>query len=80
MSTFNLHFLSLAIYWFFVGSDDTQARARDGQVEALSSDTEIVQVSDYVLSIVPPRDALVGVIAIWIFKYLPAMEKILRHF
>ncbi len=39
-------------------SEDTHARARSGQIETLSSDTDLVQASDYILSIVPPRDAL----------------------
>jgi len=39
-------------------SEDTHARARSGQIEMLASDADLVQASDYILSIVPPRDSL----------------------
>jgi len=39
-------------------SEDTHTRARGGKVELLASDADLVQASDYILSIVPPRDAL----------------------
>ncbi len=63
-----------------MGSADTQTRARDGQVEIVSSDTELVQVSDYILSIVPPRDALVGTDAIQRTIHMPATKPPLNPF
>ncbi|KAF2022273.1 6-phosphogluconate dehydrogenase C-terminal domain-like protein [Aaosphaeria arxii CBS 175.79] len=39
-------------------SSATQARAHDAQLGLVQSDTELVQQSDYILSIVPPRDAV----------------------
>lgn len=38
-------------------SDDTYARAAAGKVELLPDDTALVSAADYILSIVPPRDA-----------------------
>ncbi|XEU96908.1 hypothetical protein FSHL1_002193 [Fusarium sambucinum] len=38
-------------------SQDTIERARDAQVELLESDTELVQKSSVILSVVPPKDA-----------------------
>lgn len=39
-------------------SQDTQDRAQKASIEALPSDVSFVTQSDYILSIVPPRDAL----------------------
>ncbi|ESZ95832.1 hypothetical protein SBOR_3774 [Sclerotinia borealis F-4128] len=39
-------------------SQDTQQRAQKSKIELLSTDTSLVSQSDYILSIVPPRDAL----------------------
>ncbi|GAD94979.1 conserved hypothetical protein [Paecilomyces variotii No. 5] len=39
-------------------SEDTLARIRSAAIESLPSDQELVVQSDYILSIVPPRDAL----------------------
>ena len=39
-------------------SQSTQERARSAAVELLSTDVELVEKSDYILSIVPPRDAI----------------------
>ena len=44
-----------------INSGDTKSRVRDGQIETLSSDTELVKASGYIFSIAPPRDALVCV-------------------
>jgi hypothetical protein len=57
-------------------SEDTQERARGGQVETLSSDTELVQACDYILSIVPPRDALVGPFRSEFRRKLPSAPRI----
>ena len=39
-------------------SEDTLARIHSASIEALPSDEDLVILSDYILSIVPPRDAL----------------------
>ena len=39
-------------------SEDTLARIHSASIETLSSDEELVILSDYILSIVPPKDAL----------------------
>ena len=39
-------------------SEDTLARIHSASIEALPSDEELAILSDYILSIVPPRDAL----------------------
>lgn len=39
-------------------SEDTLARIRSASIESLESDQELAILSDYILSIVPPRDAL----------------------
>ncbi|KAH8815259.1 6-phosphogluconate dehydrogenase [Xylogone sp. PMI_703] len=39
-------------------SEDTHARAKQSNIELLHSDISLVSESDYILSIVPPRDAL----------------------
>ncbi|RDW73965.1 hypothetical protein BP5796_07407 [Coleophoma crateriformis] len=39
-------------------SEDTHTRARQSSIETLPTDTALVQRADYILSIVPPRDAL----------------------
>ncbi|KAH7078853.1 6-phosphogluconate dehydrogenase [Paraphoma chrysanthemicola] len=39
-------------------STATQDRARNANIECLSSDVDLVQQADYILSIVPPRDAI----------------------
>lgn len=39
-------------------SEDTRARIRAASIESLSSDQDLVIQSDYIFSIVPPRDAL----------------------
>lgn len=39
-------------------SPATQQRVRDAHLESVSTDTELLAKSDYILSIVPPRDAL----------------------
>jgi hypothetical protein len=39
-------------------SSDTKSRAESAGIEALPSDTALVSASSYILSIVPPRDAL----------------------
>ncbi|OBT93393.1 hypothetical protein VE01_08735 [Pseudogymnoascus verrucosus] len=36
----------------------TQERAEEGKIETLSTDEDVVREADYILSIVPPRDAL----------------------
>jgi hypothetical protein len=39
-------------------SEDTHARARKSNIETLPTDISLVEKADYILSIVPPRDAL----------------------
>ena len=39
-------------------SEDTHARVRKSNIETLPTDISLVENSDYILSIVPPRDAL----------------------
>lgn len=39
-------------------SKDTHARVKEANIEALTTDISLVENSDYILSIVPPRDAL----------------------
>ncbi|RFU26725.1 hypothetical protein B7463_g9612, partial [Scytalidium lignicola] len=39
-------------------SEDTHARVKQSNIEALPTDISLVSESDYILSIVPPRDAL----------------------
>lgn len=39
-------------------SEDTLSRIRSASIESLESDQELAILSDYILSIVPPRDAL----------------------
>ncbi|KUJ22872.1 6-phosphogluconate dehydrogenase C-terminal domain-like protein [Mollisia scopiformis] len=39
-------------------SADTHARVESAKIESLPSDSSLVSASDYILSIVPPRDAL----------------------
>ncbi|KAH8670794.1 6-phosphogluconate dehydrogenase [Xylariales sp. PMI_506] len=39
-------------------SEATQARAKANGIECASTDEELVEIADYILSIVPPRDAL----------------------
>ncbi|KAI9642336.1 hypothetical protein NHQ30_009138 [Ciborinia camelliae] len=39
-------------------SEDTHQRAQQSNIELLPTDTSLVSQSDYILSIVPPRDAL----------------------
>ncbi|KAH8586187.1 6-phosphogluconate dehydrogenase [Bisporella sp. PMI_857] len=39
-------------------SERTKSRARSAQIELLPTDTDLVQECEYILSIVPPRDAL----------------------
>jgi len=39
-------------------SQDTHARVKKSSIETLPTDTSLVENSDYILSIVPPRDAL----------------------
>ncbi|KAL3424711.1 6-phosphogluconate dehydrogenase [Phlyctema vagabunda] len=39
-------------------SEDTHARALQSKIETLPTDEDLIQRSDYILSIVPPRDAL----------------------
>ncbi|KAH8603054.1 6-phosphogluconate dehydrogenase [Bisporella sp. PMI_857] len=39
-------------------SEDTHARAKQSKIETLSSDIAVVKAADYILSIVPPRDAV----------------------
>lgn len=39
-------------------SEDTRARIRSASIESLDSDQELAVLSDYILSIVPPADAL----------------------
>lgn len=61
----SLLFQALLAYWqqkllLTLCREETKKRARDGNVEILSSDQELVQASDYILSIVPPKDALVS--------------------
>lgn len=41
-----------------LSSKYTQERAEEGKIEALATDEEVVREADYILSIVPPRDAL----------------------
>jgi 3-hydroxyisobutyrate dehydrogenase-like beta-hydroxyacid dehydrogenase len=41
-----------------LSSQDTHTRVQKASIEALPTDTSLVSASDYILSIVPPRDAL----------------------
>lgn len=41
-----------------MSSEDTRARIRSASIESLDSDQELTVLSDYILSIVPPGDAL----------------------
>jgi Domain of unknown function (DUF1932) len=41
-----------------ISSEDTHARAKKSNIETLPTDISLVSASDYLLSIVPPRDAI----------------------